>query len=54
MDWPWRKKASVPRYVDAVELMNWLDDEIRETVDSDQRMGLKQARDQVGKMDWQR
>ena len=52
MNWPWRKKASAPRYVDAVELLRWLDDEIRETVDSDQRMGLQQARDHVGQMDW--
>ena len=54
MNWPWRRKASVPRYVDAVELLLWLQDEIKETVDSDQRMGLRQAMDHVGQMEWHR
>lgn len=52
MTWPWRRKRSAPRYVDAVELLTWLDKEIRETMDSDQRMGLKQARDHVAQMEW--
>lgn len=45
-------RRSVPRYIDAVELLHWLDDEIEETMDSDQRMGLRQARDHVGAMKW--
>lgn len=23
MSWPWRRKAAAPRYVDAVELLEW-------------------------------
>lgn len=34
-------------------LLRWLNDEIRETVDSDQRMGLRQARDHIGQVEWQ-
>jgi hypothetical protein len=54
VNWPWRKKAAEARYVDAVELLRWLDAEIEETIDSDQRMGLRQAREHVGKMEWVR
>ena len=55
MNWPWRKKAPVPRYIDAVALLNWAQryadmDDLPEPV----RRCYRHMVTQVGRMEWQR
>lgn len=53
MNWPWRRKARVPRYVDAPELMHWAQryaamEDLPEPV----RRCYSHVIDEIGRMEW--
>lgn len=55
MNWPWRRKASAPRYVDAPALIEWahryaFDDLLEEK----QRRAYRHMLTQIGRMEWHR
>lgn len=55
MNWPWRRKAVAPRYVDAVKLLEWArryayDNMLPEHT----RRPYRHMIDQIGRTEWHR